>query len=113
VISGVESQARAHYELGLALEPLGDKDGAREEFQKAVALAPGLAEAHKKLAHLAMDSHKWRTAVNEWSAALAWMPGDPDIHSALGVALRQEGSLEEAAEHDRLAEQLRVKAQAP
>jgi TolB-like protein len=41
-------EALYHYSLGLALEDKKDYNGAYAEFQKAVSLAPGYAEAVKK-----------------------------------------------------------------
>jgi tetratricopeptide (TPR) repeat protein len=41
--------SRAHYHLGLIFEKKGDKAGARSEYQAALRIDPGLADAKKAL----------------------------------------------------------------
>jgi tetratricopeptide (TPR) repeat protein len=41
--------SRAHYHLGLIFEKKGDKAGARAEYQTALRIDPGLADAKKAL----------------------------------------------------------------
>jgi len=51
-IAGDSANPVYHYHLGLAYSRNGDRDRARTEFQKALALFPGYAEAKQALAAL-------------------------------------------------------------
>lgn len=50
VLGVVHFFPRAHYQLGVALEGLGDDDRALQSLRSAVRMAPGFPEAHRRLA---------------------------------------------------------------
>jgi len=78
------------YQLGLA-----DHDSAA--FEKALALDPGMAEAHNALGELLAGSENMTRAEAEFREALRIEPDLPSAQSNLGHALAARGALPEAA----------------
>ena len=77
------NHADAHYRLGLLFEAQGNAAALRE-YDQAVAIAPGLSDARRRLADLAARSGDWTAAVTQYRNLLAWSPGD--LQSRVGLA---------------------------
>lgn len=78
------------YQLGLAASDPG-------AFTKALALDPGMAEAHDGLGEVLAESGNLAQAESEFRAALRIEPDMPTAQSNLGHALAARGQLPEAA----------------
>jgi hypothetical protein len=46
------------------------------EFRRVTELAPGLVNAHRELARLALGTRDWAGAVQHLDQVLIWDPGD-------------------------------------
>ena len=91
--------ARAHYNLGLALERLPDElPEAIAEYQAAVRIEPDFAEAHNNLGNaLAQMPGRLPEAIAEYQAALRIRPDLAAVHYNLANTLaRMPGRLAEA-----------------
>ncbi len=70
---------------------------ARDAAQRALALAPNLAEGHIALTWVLADyDWDWRSAQSEVERALALAPGDGDVHRACASLAMQLGRAEES-----------------
>jgi TolB-like protein len=79
-------------------------EAARDAAQRALALAPDLAEAHIAIAWVLADHDwNWRSAQSELECALALSPGDGDVHRASASLAMQLGRTEESIAHARRA----------
>ena len=98
--------------LGLLLKDTGDWAGALEHFEKAIAAAPGYAEAWRergiarnKLYVKAKKDPAMPNGIDDLTKAIELSPDDYDAHASLAGALKREGRLGEAlAEYQRAAE---------
>jgi tetratricopeptide (TPR) repeat protein len=92
------NDALAHVNLGNALlEIPGRMPDALSEYQTALRIYPGYADAHNNLGAILLQSGRTTEAVAEYQAAVRLDPEYPDAHSNLGSALSQiPGHLPEA-----------------
>ncbi|HKQ68955.1 MAG TPA: tetratricopeptide repeat protein [Polyangiaceae bacterium] len=92
----------ASYYLGVALENLGDRPGAEQNYKDAMTAAPELAEAAVNLGALYLDASKWDEAVQVTERGLAKRPDEPALHANMAVALKGKGDKTGAsAEYER------------
>jgi tetratricopeptide (TPR) repeat protein len=76
-------------------------------LKKALALDPGLAEAHQQLGNLYSDQKKYGEAIPEYQAALRHTPDMADAHYRLGQAYVHTGDKERAQEQLKIYQGLR------
>jgi tetratricopeptide (TPR) repeat protein len=74
-IAGDAGSAAAHYHLAFAQEQLGELDKARLPYERALALAPTMADAAARLASLAGRRGDWAEARARSAQAQAIVPG--------------------------------------
>ena len=79
--------ALARYHLGLSLVGAGDVEGGRAELERASALAPGLVDASRELARLAMNARDWNSAIPPLRRILVWDPTDQRARGDLARAI--------------------------
>jgi tetratricopeptide (TPR) repeat protein len=92
----------ASYYMGVALENLGDKPGAEQQYKNAMTHAPDVAEAAVNLGALYLDGKRWDDAVDVTQKGLAKRPDDPALHANMAFALRGKGDKTGAsAEYER------------
>jgi Tfp pilus assembly protein PilF len=92
----------ASYYMGVALENLGDKAAAEQQYKTAMTNAPDVAEAAVNLGALYLDGKKWDEAVDVTQKGLAKRPDDPALHANMAFALRGKGDKTGAsAEYER------------
>ena len=92
----------ASYYMGVALENLGDKAGAEQEYKNAMANAPDVAEAAVNLGALYLDGKRWDDAIAVTQKGLAKRSDDPALHANMAFALRGKGDKTgAAAEYER------------
>ena len=97
--------ARAHCNLGLALDVQGRDDEAIPHFQEALTLNPAYVEAHNNLGNVLKRKGRWDDAISHYEAALAVEPECAEVHLNLGSALVELGRPGEAIAHVRKASQ--------
>jgi TolB-like protein/DNA-binding winged helix-turn-helix (wHTH) protein/Tfp pilus assembly protein PilF len=96
--------ARAYAGIGLVrffyaqggLRPLENLAEAERDAQKALSLAPNLAQAHEDLANIDALRGHWREAEAQSRAELALDPGSTLAHMTHGAVLTGVGHLREA-----------------
>jgi len=88
--------AEAHLMLGTAKMNVSDFAGARDEFAKAVALNPNLADAHALYAKALMLTGDSDLSAKEFEAELAVEPYSFEANLQLGAVARQEQNYDEA-----------------
>ncbi len=99
ILAADPNNARAHNNIGLALQQLGHFEEALPHHQRALALSPDLAEAdaglgnaHRVLGHL-------EDAVRHYLNALAVRPGYAAAHNDVAGVLHMLGRTAEAIGH--------------
>jgi len=99
VIAKRPTNARAHYNLGIALAEQGRREEAVRHFVEALRLKPDYAEAHGNLGVVLAEQGKRKEAIAHYVQALRLNPGLAEAHNNLGLELADEGRLEEAIVH--------------
>jgi predicted TPR repeat methyltransferase len=89
--------AAADFAAGVQLLDAGDFARAESALRGALALRPGDAQAHYKLANACKEQTKLAEAERHYRAALALDPGHAEAHNNLGAALQLMQRAEEAA----------------
>lgn len=95
VAAGSELSADDWYELGLDLEAYAPRE-AQHAYEHAVEMNPGHADALVNLGRILHEAGDTTTAESHYRAALEAGP-HPTAAYDLGLALEQQGRLEEAA----------------
>lgn len=90
-------QAADLYERGVALEA-GDPAAAATAYRQALAIDPGLADAHLNLGRLLHEGGDPASAESHYRLALAADPGDALAAYNLGVALQDQRQPRAAAD---------------
>jgi len=101
--------ARAHYDLGAALERKGDVPGAIAEYRIALDADPTSsmnAAVYSELALALARTGNVDGAIESYDKALTANPGDARAHAGLATALLEKGHPQEAVEHCRMALQI-------
>ena len=92
--------------LGSVLAALGQVDAAAASQRRALALDPALEAAHQGLAGLLASRggpRDWAAAAASFRRILRLQPDRADICHDLGIALRQDGAVEQAVASQRNA----------
>ncbi len=97
------NDAETHYNLGLALQTLGQFDAAIASYRRALVLRPNDADAHSDLGNALQELGRHEAAVASYRRALALNPRDVEAYNNLGFALQEVGQLEDALTHYRQA----------
>ncbi len=88
--------ALAHNNLGNEFHGRGDLEGARRQYQAAVADWPDFAEARYNLGTVLFEQGRTEAAIPQLEKAFAIEPRYAQAHNNLGNALLQQGKEEEA-----------------
>jgi tetratricopeptide (TPR) repeat protein len=88
--------AEARFNLGVALEAQGRLEDARAEYERALALKPGLRQAAVNLGVLLEKQGDVRAAAAAYQAVARDFPGDAVSRERLAVLYRAAGQLDEA-----------------
>jgi tetratricopeptide (TPR) repeat protein len=91
-----EENGLAHLNLGACYDEQRMLSDARREYEKAVALGPGRADPHGRLATVLAELGLWEPAAAEYRRAIDLDPDAAWPHINLGRALMQLGRPEEA-----------------
>ncbi len=93
--------------LGVALFQKGRVDEATSQYQMALKLNPGYADAHVSLAVVFIKEGRFDQAITQCLEALRINPGHANAHMNLGMALFQKGRVDEAAAQYQMALKLK------
>ena len=86
----------AHNNLGAALVKQGRTDEAIRQFQEAIRLRPGEANARYNLALALLQRGQTDAAIRQFQEADRLMPGSAALHYNLGLALASRGQADAA-----------------
>jgi hypothetical protein len=103
--------ARAHYNLGFALDDAGSHAQARDQYTEALRLDPIYPEAHYMLANDLANEGRFPEAIAHYEEALRLNPEMGVAHFNLSIVLAKSGRTEEALSH--LRETLRLNPDDP
>lgn len=87
------------YRRAFALYFLGQKDAAKVEFEKIVALEPDHSWSLGYLGYGYMDKGDLNRAIALWERGVKADPGNSVLHYVLGLAYTRKGELKKAAKH--------------
>jgi tetratricopeptide (TPR) repeat protein len=90
------SNAMVLHNIGTVRLLFGDRPGAREAFEEALAREPGLARAYSSLGVVEVQLGNSRQAEQLWARSLEINPDDPDTLYNLGKLLWSKGRRAEA-----------------
>lgn len=82
--------------LGRLRKERGEKEAAREPFERAVAAAPDDPQAHFWLADLLDEVGEEERALRHYDESIRLDPTDPAAHSQRGIVLKRAGRLDDA-----------------
>ncbi|NKB35297.1 MAG: tetratricopeptide repeat protein [Pseudomonadales bacterium] len=88
--------ALAQFNLGNALQQLGDLEQAAANFDKSIQLNPKHAEAYIGLANVFFEMGMVVDSIAAYRKALVLKPNNPEAHKNLGRVLRVHGDTEAA-----------------
>jgi tetratricopeptide (TPR) repeat protein len=97
------NSAEDHVVLGTAFVRLNDLESAHRQFEMAVALDEGHAEARFHLANVLSGRGDFADAVIHYERGLALDPDNADARQNLGLALQGLGQFESALSHHQVA----------
>ncbi len=84
---------------GNLYEDLDQIDRALGSYERAIALAPWMAEATLRIGALSFKRGDWERAQTAYTSALKAFPTDPLIRNQLALAFERKGQYREALEH--------------
>jgi cellulose synthase operon protein C len=87
VVTRNPDMAVAHYQLGLALNRLGEPDRAGTEWQQALRLRPNMVEADRALAGLALQKSDMAGLERYSSDIVQLQPASPDGYALRSISL--------------------------
>lgn len=90
------STAAERFAAGVQLLDRGDFAGAERELRRALALRPGQAETHYKLANACKEQGKLVEAERHYHAAIALAPRHAEAYNNLGAAQQLMQRMQEA-----------------
>jgi tetratricopeptide (TPR) repeat protein len=89
--------------LGLLFSNIGRHEQALNVINRALALAPDLAEVHGNLGAILANAGRYPEAAAAYEKALALAPDNHNMHSGLGMSFLSMGRAEAALDHLRAA----------
>jgi eukaryotic-like serine/threonine-protein kinase len=107
--------ARAHAALAMSYDLLPDYGGARadsviplaeEHAERALALDPGLADAHLALGDVRVHQWRWADAERELDRSVSLDPSNPTVHLWHAELLLGMGEVADAVGHAKMAQAL-------
>src|SRR5438132_8467712 len=100
-VSTYRDDLEHHFELGFALQNIGDLEGAVAEYRAALRLNRSHANAHYNLGVVLQSKRDLEGAITEYHTALRLKPSHANAHYNLGVVLQDIGKPTEAAKEFR------------
>jgi len=106
VLSLAPDHALACVNLSLALQELGRHDEALEAIDRALAIAPAVADWHLKRGYVLQMQSRFESAGDAYRSAIALQPDLAKAYANLGSVLEQGGQLDGAVANYRKAVEL-------
>lgn len=91
-----DDQAWRRYDHGLMLLEAGDREGAIEEFRRALALEPGNQDVQMSLAYALREEGENDEAASLFADVLRQQPENADLREDMAYALKDAGREDEA-----------------
>lgn len=85
-----------HNVLGIALDGLGEYDGAINSYLNALKLQPNMPDLHFNLGIVFGNLNRFEEAANSYRKAIALNPKFFEAYGNLGTLMQKQGKLEEA-----------------
>lgn len=85
-----------HNVLGIALDGLGEYDGAINSYRNALKLQPNMPDLHFNLGIVLSNLNRFEEAANSYRKAIALNPKFYEAYGNLGTLMQKQGKLEEA-----------------
>lgn len=85
-----------HNVLGIALDGLGEYDGAINSYRNALKLQPNMPDLHFNLGIVFGNLNRFEEAANSYRKAIALNPKFFEAYGNLGTLMQKQGKLEEA-----------------
>lgn len=85
-----------HNVLGIALDGLGEYDGAINSYRNALKLQPKMPDLHFNLGIVFGNLNRFEEAANSYRKAIALNPKFFEAYGNLGTLMQKQGKLEEA-----------------
>jgi uncharacterized protein (TIGR02466 family) len=85
-----------HNVLGIALDGLGEYDGAINSYRNALKLQPNMPDLHFNLGIVLSNLNRFEEAANSYRKAIALNPKFFEAYGNLGTLMQKQGKLEEA-----------------
>jgi len=99
-------RAEAWVRKGALLAEAGEREAAREAFERALALDPQHPRAIVNLGNLELEAGRVEEAIERYRAALEIDPELADAHHNLAAAYRRKGDLDRMVRHLKRAQRL-------
>jgi tetratricopeptide (TPR) repeat protein len=90
---------KAYIFRGWLFELVGNIEGAKKEYQKALTIAPKNTEALRNLADLNYHAHRYTEAFSSYNKILKLNPKDEYARFQAGMSLKKQDKLEMAGYH--------------
>jgi tetratricopeptide (TPR) repeat protein len=90
------NQADEFLRQGIAAQRQGDLNSAIDDYRKALAIQPGLAEARANLGAALSAAGQFDAAIDEDNRALSAAPGNTALRMNLALAYYKKGDMEHA-----------------
>lgn len=85
-----------HNVLGIALDSLGNYEGAIQSYKNALKLQPNLPDLHFNLGIVLGNTNQFEEAAGSYRKAIALNPKFFEAYGNLGTLMQRQGKLEEA-----------------
>jgi tetratricopeptide (TPR) repeat protein len=105
------NSARARINLGSTLAVLDRSAKAAEEYRRALTLEPDNLTAHYNLGHILVKAGQGAQAAKHLEPVLAANPEDAEAQELMAQAREQQGDVDAALEHYKLAVRLNQRAE--
>ena len=102
-VTAMPENARAHLNLGTAVQGTGDLIGAAAHYRRALALQPTMAEGYFNLGSALQQQGDWQGAERSYRQALALKPDYAKADLNLGQVKKEQGDPLAAERHYRRA----------
>jgi tetratricopeptide (TPR) repeat protein len=105
------NSARARINLGSTLAVLGRSAEAAEQYRQALSQEPENLTAHYNLGHILVNAGQGAEAAKHLEPVLAANPEDAEAQELMAQAREQQGDVDAALEHYKLAVRLNQRAE--
>ena len=88
--------AEAHFNLGVVLQDLDQKNESIESYKKAIAITPNYPDAHNNLGNAYIALEQYEAGIESFEWAIAYQHDFAEAHNNLGRTLHRLGRIKDA-----------------